>query len=70
MKNKNYDVWLGIGLNILHYRKEQGLTQKDLALTTGVGLRLIVELEKGSRGVKIDTIIKICQFLGLKVDIS
>ena len=31
MKNKNFDVWLGIGLNILHYRKEQGLTQIELA---------------------------------------
>ena len=31
MKNKNYDIWLAIGLNILHYRKEQGLTQMQLA---------------------------------------
>ncbi len=31
MKNKNFDIWLGIGLNILHYRKEQGLTQIELA---------------------------------------
>lgn len=59
-----------LGKIVKETRKQQGLTQKDLALTTGVGVRLIVELEKGTRGVKIDTIIKICQFLGLKIDIS
>ena len=23
MKNRNFDIWLAIGLNILHYRKEK-----------------------------------------------
>ena len=35
MRNKNFDIWLGIGLNILHYRKEQGLTQMQLAESAG-----------------------------------
>ena len=58
-----------LGKLIREKRKEQGLTQKDLALTVGIGVRLLVELEKGTRGVKIDTVVKICQFLGLKIDI-
>ena len=36
MKNKNFDTWLAIGLNILHYRKEQGLTQIQLAEKCGI----------------------------------
>ena len=36
MKNKNFDIWLGIGLNILHYRKEQGMTQMLLAEKSGI----------------------------------
>ena len=27
MNRKYFDTWLAIGLNILHYRKEQGMTQ-------------------------------------------
>ena len=38
MKNKNFDVWLAIGLNILHYRKEQRLTQAQLAEMCGSGV--------------------------------
>lgn len=59
-----------LGKLIREKRKEQGLTQKDLALTVGIGVRLLVELEKGTRGVKIDTVVKICHLLGLKIDIS
>jgi len=59
-----------LGTIIRETRKSQGLTQKDLALAAGIGVRLIVELEKGVRGVKIDTVIKVCKLLGLKIDIT
>ena len=59
-----------LGKLIKEKRKEQGLTQKDLALTAGIGVRLIVELERGMRGVNIETILKICMMLGLKVEIE
>ena len=35
MKDKHYKKYIQIGLNILHYRKEQGLTQLQLAEMTG-----------------------------------
>ncbi len=35
-----------IGQLIKAVRKKLGATQKDLALTSGVGLRFIIELEK------------------------
>ena len=35
MKDKYYPVYVKIGLNILHYRKEQGITQEQLAEMAG-----------------------------------
>ena len=59
-----------IGQLIRKTRKEQGLLQKDLALAAGTGIRLIIELENGKRGVKIDTVIRICKLLGLSINIE
>ena len=56
-----------LGKLIRDTRKAQGLTQKDLA---GVSVRLIVEFENGKRGVNIDSVIKLCSLLGLKIDIE
>jgi len=35
-------------------RKEQGLTQQDLAEKAGVGLRFIRDLEQGKRTLRMD----------------
>ena len=36
-----------IGQLIRECRKQLGVTQKDLALTSGTGLRFVIDLEKG-----------------------
>lgn len=59
-----------LGKLIRDTRKAQGLTQKDLALVAGVSVRLIVEFENGKRGVNIDSVMKLCSLLGLKIDIE
>ena len=59
-----------LGKLIRDTRKAQGLTQKDLALVAGVSVRLIVEFENGKRGVNIDSVIKLCSLLGLKIDME
>ena len=59
-----------LGKLIRDTRKAQGLTQKDLALVAGVSVRLIVEFENGKRCVNIDSVIKLCSLLGLKIDIE
>lgn len=59
-----------LGELIRKTRKEQGLSQKDLAFTAGTSLRLIIELESGKRKVHVDTVIKICKLLGLTVNIG
>lgn len=59
-----------LGKLIKNTRKAQKLTQKDLALVAGMSVRLIVELENGKRGVSIESIIKLCSLLGMKIDIE
>lgn len=51
-------------------RKEKGLTQTELAELVGVGLRLISDLERGTRGVNVATVLLICARLGLDIDIT
>ncbi len=43
--DKHYKAYIQIGLNILHYRKEQGLTQEALAEMTGYSRNQIQRVE-------------------------
>ena len=51
-------------------RKELGVTQKDLALTSGTGLRFIIELEKGKETCEIGKALTILQTLGIKITLT
>lgn len=63
MKLKNFDVWLGIGLNILHYRKEQGMTQLQLAERAGISNAYIQRIETAASSCTLDTLIDIAEAL-------
>jgi len=41
-----------------------GLTQPQLALAAGVGVRFIVELEAGKPTVRLETLLKVLHALG------
>ncbi len=45
-------------------RKRLGLTQSDLALAAGVGLRFIVELEAGKPTVRLAQVLRVVDALG------
>lgn len=45
-------------------RKRLGLTQSDLALAAGVGLRFIVELEAGKPTVRLEQVLRVVDALG------
>lgn len=51
-----------IGEFVRAKRKEYGMTQLDLSMKTGVGLRFVRELEGGKPTVRLD---KVNQVLGL-----
>ena len=63
MRNKNFDIWLGIGLNILHYRKEQGLTQMQLAEMCDLSKNYIQRIETANCSCTVDTLIDIAEAL-------
>jgi len=45
-------------------RKRLGLTQADLALAAGVGLRFIEELEAGKATVRLEQVLRVVDALG------
>lgn len=63
MKNKNFDIWLGIGLNILHYRKEQGMTQMQLAEKVDISRTHMQRIETATSSCTLDTLIDIADAL-------
>lgn len=59
-----------IGSTIKANRKAMGVTQKDLALTSGTGLRFIIELEKGKPTSQIGKVLTVLQTLGIQLTLS
>ena len=56
---------------ILHARRKQlKITQKDLALTCGTGLRFLIDLEKGKPTCQIGKILQVIQALGLELRLT
>ena len=53
---------LGTALRVT--RKALGLTQADLALAAGVGLRFVVELEAGKPTVRLELVLRVIDALG------
>jgi y4mF family transcriptional regulator len=52
---------------IRNKRKEEGLTQKELADTAGVGLRFIRDLEQGKQTLRIDKVNAVLKLFGKKL---
>ena len=58
-----------LGAAIRARRRQLKVTQKDLAMTCGTGLRFIIDLEKGKPTCQIGKILQVLQALGLKLQI-
>ena len=59
-----------LGATIRAERKRLKVTQKDLAMASGTGLRFIVDLEKGKPTCQIGKIIQVLEALGVKIRID
>lgn len=59
-----------IGELVRSTRKAIGVTQKDLALTSGTGLRFIIELEKGKPTCQLGKVLTVLQTLGIKLALT
>lgn len=66
MKYTPYDI----GTLVRETRKGLGVTQKDLALTSGTGLRFIIELEKGKKTAEIGKVLTVLQTLGIQMTLT
>ncbi len=59
-----------IGRLIREIRKDLGVTQKKLALTSSTGLRFIIELEKGKETAEIGKVLTVLQTLGIQLTLT
>ena len=53
-----------LGLALRAARKQLSLTQSQLALAAGVGLRFIVELEAGKPTLRLEQVLRVIDALG------
>ncbi len=60
----NINTPAALGQTVLQSRKQLGLTQPQLALAAGVGVRFIVDLEAGKPTIRLETLLKVLQALG------
>jgi len=59
-----------IGDIVKKARKSWRVTQKDLALTSGTGLRFIVELEQGKTTCQIGKVLTVLHTLGITMQLG
>ena len=57
-----------IGELVRNTRKAMGVTQKNLALTSGTGLRFIIEMEKGKATCQLGKVLTVLHTLGVKTE--
>lgn len=51
-------------------RKQLGLTQPQLALAAGVGVRFIVDLEAGKPTLRLENVLRVIDALGGEIHLS
>jgi len=61
---------LEIGRMVKETRKILGVTQKDLALTSGTGLRFIIDLERGKETCQLGKALTILHTLGIRLALT
>ncbi len=59
-----------IGALVRTTRKAIGATQKDLALTSGTGLRFIIDLEKGKPTCQFGKVLTVLHTLGIAMSFT
>ena len=59
-----------LGAALRSARKQLGLTQPELALAAGVGVRFIVDLEAGKPTVRLDSVMRVLSALGGAINLD
>ena len=58
-----------IGVVVRRNRTAQGLRQDQLAAAAGVGVRFVVEVERGKPTIRIDKLLAVLAVLGCRLEI-
>ena len=59
-----------LGRTLRAARKQLGLTQPQLALAAGVGVRFIVELEAGKPTLRLENVLRVIDALGGEIQLN
>jgi HTH-type transcriptional regulator/antitoxin HipB len=59
-----------IGDLVKQTRKRLKITQRDLALTSGTGLRFIIELEQGKSTCQLGKVLTVLNTLGISIQLN
>lgn len=59
-----------LGCALRAARKQLGLTQPQLALAAGVGVRFMVDLEAGKPTVRLEHVLRVMDALGGEIQLS
>lgn len=68
MDDRHYKLFIQIGLNILHYRKERGLTQEELAQMTGYSRTQIQRVETAYSAPSAAILVDIAKALEIPIE--
>ena len=68
MYPKRYNDTMNIlSATVKALRKEYGLTQEDLSMKSGVGLRFVRELEQGKPTLRLDKVNQVLELFGMEM---
>ena len=59
-----------IGEIVRRKRKNLGVTQENIALTSGTGLRFIIDLEHGKPTCQLEKTLTVLRTLGIKIELQ
>ncbi len=59
-----------IGDIIKFHRKKSGLSRAELSILAGVGKTVIFDIEHGKDTIRLTTLIKVCNALGIKISLD
>jgi HTH-type transcriptional regulator/antitoxin HipB len=52
---------------VRYFRKQSGLSQRDLAKIAGIGKTALFDIEKGKETVQLNTLLKVLDVLNIKM---
>jgi y4mF family transcriptional regulator len=61
---------ISLGVAVRRARRDQGLTQEELALVADVGRRFVIELEAGKSSAQVGAVLRVLSALGGGIVVS